>query len=215
VLPEVLRGLIFDMDGLMIDSEPVWWRVEHALAREFGVAWTDALALSCMGTGLPNLIRTMRAHGLPLDEATGVERVIDDFIARIGEVELLPGCVELLDAARERGIRVALASSSTRGLVEAVLAQFRLADRFDAAISGEAVSRPKPAPDIFLLAAERLGVDVGEAVVLEDSRAGVTAARDAGIAVIAIPEGDPTPFVPIATLVLRDLHEARARLGLG
>jgi HAD superfamily hydrolase (TIGR01509 family) len=214
VLPETLRALIFDMDGLMVDSEPVWWRVEHALAKAHGIGWTNELALSCVGGGLPNVIRTMQRHGLALEEKEGVAWLVEAFIGRLEELELKPGCRELVEAGRHAGLRMAVASSSTLRLIEHVLGRFELRPLFDAVISGDHVKNAKPAPDIFLLAAERLGVSPQDAVVLEDSLAGVRAANAAGMAVVAIPEFERTPFVSLASHVLSDLHEARALLGL-
>lgn len=198
----------------MIDSEPLWWRVEHALARAHGVGWSDELARSCVGTGLANVIRTMQSEGLALDVTSGVRMLVEGFVARIDELELKPGCAELVDAGKARGLRLAVASSSTASLIDAVLARFDLAPRFDVVVSGDRVARAKPAPDIFLLAAERLGVTAGDAVVLEDSLAGVRAAVAAGNPVIAVPEHDAWAFEALTPHVVRDLHEARALLGL-
>src|SRR5262245_41767202 len=90
------RGLIFDMDGLMIDSEPLWWSVEKALAAAHGLVWTDEMAHSCIGRGLPNAIATMRERlGLPLSVEEGVAGLVDGFIARIAELRLKPGFTEL------------------------------------------------------------------------------------------------------------------------
>ena len=119
------------------------------------------------------------------------------------------GCEELLDVARERGVPCALASSSAKVLVEATLARFALGDRFGAVVTGDCVTRPKPAPDVFLEAARRLRTDVAGCVVLEDSLAGVKGARAAGMRVIAVPEREPERFVGVADAVVRDLHEAR------
>ena len=95
-----------------------------------------------------------------------------------------------------------------------MLVRFGLTDVFDAIVCGEAVSRPKPAPDIFLAAAARLGVPPGACVALEDSLAGVTAARVAGMRVIAVPERPDPGFARLADAVVANLHEARALLGL-
>ena len=214
VLPTALRALIFDMDGLMVDSEPLWWRVEYALAEAHGITWTDELALSCVGGGLPNVIRTMQGHGLSVNIDAGVTFLVETFMTRISELELKPGCLELIDAGRNFGLRLAVASSSTANLIEKVLARFELRSHFDVVVSGEAVTHAKPAPDIFLVAAEKLGVAAREAVVLEDSIAGVHAANAANIAVIAVPEFDRERFASLTPHVLADLHEARVLLGL-
>jgi HAD superfamily hydrolase (TIGR01509 family) len=107
-----------------------------------------------------------------------------------------------------------VASSSARRLVLATLGRFGLIERFDAIVSGDSVARPKPAPDIFLLAASRLGVGPSECVVLEDSLAGVEAARAAGMRVVAVPERIDERFAALADAVVTDLHEAQTLLGL-
>ncbi len=214
-LPSPARALLLDMDGLMVDSEPLWWRVEHALAAEHGLAWTDELASQCTGQGLASAITRMRREiGLEVTVEEGVRWLVAAFLTRLDELSLMPGCGELLDAARAASIPLAVASSSTRPLIDGVLRRFSLAPRFHAIVSGEDVARPKPAPDIFARAAESLAVDPSSAVVLEDSVAGVTASVAAGIPVIAVPERDRGAFAPLTPYVVSDLFEARTLLGL-
>lgn len=213
-MPLVAEALLFDLDGLMVDSEPVWLEVERSIARSFGCEWNDALARSCQGTGLPNTVRTMRdALGIPLSDAEGLARLVGGFIDRVDALRLLPGCRELVEAAHGR-LPMAVASSSTGRLVDAVLARFELTSRFTAVVSGESVPRTKPAPDIFLEAAARLDRAPAGCVVLEDSHAGVTAGRAAGMTVIAVPTADPDRFRALTEHVVADLHAARALLGL-
>jgi len=201
------EALIFDMDGLLIDSEPVWWRVEAALAQRHGVSWTDELAAQQVGKGLDHLIEVMREHGLQLTVEAGVTELIDDFIERVDELSLQPGVVELLEASE--GMPRALATSSPRRLAEAVLKRFALTPRFDVTVTATDVTHAKPAPDIFLAACEGLGK---RGVVLEDSFAGVTAAVAAELPVIAVPELDPERFAALTPYVVNDLHEARKLL---
>ncbi|MEZ4446140.1 MAG: HAD family phosphatase [Polyangiaceae bacterium] len=209
------RALIFDMDGLMVDSEPMWWRVEKAFAERRGGVWTDELAMSCVGKGLPHLMAVMRdALGLSLTIDAGVTELVDDFIRRVDELALKPGCREIVDGAVARGRRRAVASSSPHRLIRAVLDRFSLTDRFEVVVSGEDVVQGKPAPDIFLLTAERLGVTAADCVVFEDSVAGVTAGRAAGMTVIAVPEHDDPVFAELTPHVVADLHAARALVGL-
>jgi sugar-phosphatase len=204
-------ALILDMDGLMIDSEPLWWRVEKQLASELGATWTDALARQCVGKGLPNVIVTMqRELGINLEEEEGVGRLVSTFIDRIDELELHTGCAELMDAADASRLPMAVASSSTMRLIEAVLERFAIADRFAATVSGDSVKHAKPAPDIFLRASELLGRRPAGCLVFEDSIAGVKAARAAGMPVIAVPEFDRERFAPLTPYVVDDLNEARS-----
>lgn len=213
-MPLTARALLFDMDGLMIDSEPVWHEVERDLARSLGVAWTAELSQACIGTGLPTTIEMMRDRcGVTLGVAEGVDRLVAGFLARLPDLRLQPGCTELVEAA-QGSMRLAVASSSTRRLVHAVLEHFGLGPRFAAVVSGESVRHLKPAPDIFLHAAELLGCAPADCVVLEDSPAGVRAACAAGMRVIAVPETDPAPFRALTDLVVDDLHAARALFGL-
>lgn len=209
------QAIIFDMDGLMIDSEPLWWRVEKQLAGEHGKTWSDDLARECVGKGLPNVIVTMRRElGIDLEVDAGVAQLVATFIRRIDELELHRGCLELMDAADAASLPMAVASSSTMDLIEAVLSRFEITDRFAATVSGDSVAQAKPAPDIFLRASELLGVPPPSCVVLEDSLAGVRAAIAANIPVIAVPEFDVEQFGPLTDHVVDSLIEARALLGL-
>jgi HAD superfamily hydrolase (TIGR01509 family) len=208
------RALLFDMDGLMVDSEPLWFEVERVFASTRGGVWTEAMGNACIGRGLANTLRVMHetfgfAVDLPLDAAT----IVDLFVARVDELALKTGFEELLAAAFARGVPRALASSSARRLVEATLARFGIRDRFDAVVTGDCVARLKPAPDVFLEAARRLGVPPDGCVVLEDSLAGMRAGRAAGMRVIAVPEGATTEAMTAqADAVVKDLHAALACL---
>ena len=210
------RALVFDMDGLMVDSEPLWFEVERDFARARGGVWTHALGVACIGQGLTNTLLVMQGElGLAVDVAHDGTELVDRFIARVGELSLKPGFAELFDLAGARGIPRALGSSSARRLVGATVERFGLTGRFDAVVTGDCVVHPKPAPDIFLEAARRIGVAPQDCVVFEDSLAGVRAGRAAGMRVVAVPEHTPTgEMTSLADVVVRDLHEARALLDL-
>src|SRR5580658_4087745 len=130
------------MDGLMVDSEPAWFELQSEFAEARGGTW--------------NVERDMAT-------------MMDMFVARVDRLELKAGLTDLLIAARARRIPCAVASSSSRRLVDATLNRFGIHDRFDAIVTGDAVARPKPAPDIFLEASTRLGIPPAACVVLEDS----------------------------------------------
>lgn len=209
-------AILFDMDGLLVDSEPLWFSVERAFAASRGGDWTDEQAAACVGKGLLNTLRAMQhAFGFAVDVERDADEVVNMVIARAGEIRLKPGALALLDDAKGKA-KLALASSSSLRLIEAVLREVGVYDRFDAVVSGEQVAHPKPAPDIFLHAASLLGVPPARAVVLEDSIAGVTAGRAAGMFVIAVPEGSVAdrPFSAHADVIVSDLFEARAHLSL-
>ncbi len=211
-----IQGLLWDMDGLLVDSEPLWFRVERDFAKRRGADFTEAHARENIGKGIKNTVRFMHElFGFAVDVERDVDELISDFMGRTGELELKPGAAELLAKARGN-FALALASSSHRRLVNKTLDHFDLRSTFEVVVSGEDVTHPKPAPDLFLRAAELLDCAIDECVVLEDSIAGVTAGRAAGAIVVAIPEG-PTegrPFAEHADIVVRDLHEAAAWLGL-
>ncbi|MFO0745946.1 MAG: HAD family phosphatase [Myxococcota bacterium] len=209
-------ALLFDMDGLMVDSEPLWFEVERDFARARGGDWTVEAAQGGAGGGLARALARIGKHlGQAIEIDVGVAELVERFIVRLPELRLKPGLPELVAAARGV-VPIALASSNVRRLVDAVLARFELSDTFDATVAGDEVPQPKPAPDVFLEAARRLGVEAGRCVVLEDALAGVAAARAAGMAVIAVPEHWPhTGYDGVATVVVRDLFEARRHLQLG
>lgn len=209
------RALLFDLDGLMVDSEPAWFDLQREFVAARGGTWTSELARRCVGGGLVNALRVIeQAFGFAVDVDRDSAWMMDAFVQRVDRLELKAGCLELVDAAGARGLGRAVASSSTDRLVRATLERFGLRERFDAIVTGESVARPKPAPDIFLEAAARLGARPSECVVLEDSLAGVRAGRAAGMRVIAVPEGEAAGFGDWADAVVSDLHAARGVLGV-
>ena len=207
-------ALILDMDGLMVDSEPLWFEVERAFCAARGGDFTEELARRCVGRGVAWTIELIHELlGFPVDVERDTREMIDSFIARVQHLRLKPGCLELLDAS-QGVLALAVASSSPRRLIDAVLSRFGLAPRFFAIVSGEVVAHPKPAPDIFLRAAAELGHAPSRCAVLEDSLAGATAGRAAGMFVIAVPEGawEGRGFEAVADVVVTDLFAARACL---
>jgi len=209
-------AIVLDMDGLMVDSEPLWFGVEGAFAATRGGQWTRALARRCVGRGTAYSLGVMsETFGFSVDLVRDTGEIMDAFLARVGELELKPGCRELLDAAAGR-LPLAVASSSPRRLIRAVLERFELGPRFGVVVSGEEVPSPKPAPDVFLRAAAELGTAPGACAVLEDSLAGATAGRAAGMFVIAVPEGpwEGRGFESVADRIVADLFAARASIVL-
>jgi beta-phosphoglucomutase-like phosphatase (HAD superfamily) len=204
-------ALVLDMDGLMVDSEPLWFEVEQDFARRHGGAWTAAHAHRCVGRGLAAVIVSMgETLGVEVDVARDTAWLVSAFIERVQSLSLKPGCLALLESARG-ALPIAVASSSPLRLIEAVLRRFDLEPRFDAVISGESVAAPKPAPDIFLHTARRIGIAPERCAVFEDSIAGATAGRAAGMFVIAVPEGSPEGrgFEAVADVIVADLFEAQ------
>jgi sugar-phosphatase len=203
------------MDGTMVDSEPAWFELQRDFVAARGGEWTAEHARRCAGGGLVHALHVMeQAFGFAVDVERDRAWMADAFVSRLDRVKLKPGLFEILDAARALAIPCAVASSSTRRLVYATLDQFGLHDRFGAVVTGECVAHPKPAPDIFVEAASRLGIAATDCVVIEDALAGVRAARAARMRVIAVPEHGADGFAALADAVVADLHGARAVLGI-
>jgi HAD superfamily hydrolase (TIGR01509 family) len=180
-------AIVFDLDGVLVDSEQVWDEVRRHVVAERGGRWTDEATTAMQGMSTPEwaaYLSTLGATGTP-DELA--EAVIGAMADRYREhVPLLPGAVEAVTALSGRW-PLAVASSSPPELIRVVLAAAGVADRFRAVVSSEEVEHGKPAPDVYLAAAARLGVDPGRCVAIEDSGNGLRAAAAAGMTVVAVP----------------------------
>jgi sugar-phosphatase len=210
------HALVLDMDGLMVDSEPLWFEVESAFAWQRGGEWTHELSRRCVGRGTPYTLRTMSEEfGFTVNVGPDSAEILNAFVRRVGELSLKPGCQELLDEVGGK-LPLAVASSSPRRLIRAVLDRFGLEPRFRVVVSGEEVLQPKPAPDIFKRAATELSVPPPQCAVFEDSLAGVTAGRAAGMFVVAVPEGpwEGRGFEAVADRIVPDLFAARRTISL-
>jgi HAD superfamily hydrolase (TIGR01509 family) len=183
-----IEAVIFDLDGVLVDSEHVWDEIRERLARERGGRWHEQAQRDMMGMSSVEWSRYMHdVIGLPeAPEEIGAE-VVTRLAARYrDDLPLIPGAPE----AVERLAAVwplAVASSSNRPIIDLVLELSGLAGRFAATVSSEEVPRGKPAPDVYLEAARRLSADPVRCAAVEDSTNGLLAARAAGLRVIAIP----------------------------
>ena len=197
-----LQAVLFDMDGLLIDSEPMWLEVETEVMAWLGGEWGPQHQQKLLGGSV-----TYAAHYmLSLVEATVApqeveRRLVDGMAERLaGSVPLMPGAKELLAEVRAAGVATALVSSSERRLVEAALAGIGR-EHFDVTVAGDEVARRKPDPEPYLTAMARLGVSPGRCVVLEDSPTGLAAAEAAGCVTLAVPGVVPVPPAPGRTVV--------------
>jgi HAD superfamily hydrolase (TIGR01509 family) len=183
-----IRAVIFDLDGVLIDSEERWARAKEGLVRETGGRWKPEASHDMLGMSSPEWSRYLHEElGVPL----APDEINDAVVARM--LEDYRRALPLIEGARDAVLRLAtrwplgLASSSNREVIDVVLEGSGLADAFAATVSSEEVARGKPAPDVYLEAAGRLGVAPGDAAAVEDSTNGLLAARAAGMAVVAIP----------------------------
>ena len=186
--PGGLGALLFDMDGLLIDSEPLWFAVETDVMARLGGRWTPADQRALLGSALENSVRYfLERAAVPADPAQVAEWMTAGIEAQVRDngVTVMPGAAALVAEVAASGLPHALVTSSQRRFADAVLARTGL--RFPAVVSGNDVRRGKPDPEPYLLAARRLGVPPARCLVLEDSIAGVGAAEAAGCAVVAVP----------------------------
>jgi len=184
----VIDAVVFDLDGLLLDSEQVWDEVREQLTRERGGRWHEGATRDMMGMSSVEWSRYMHERlGLPEPAAEINAEVVRRMLERYGErLPLLPGAVE---AVRRLAARwpLGLASSSNRELIELALEAAGIAELFRETVSSEEVERGKPAPDVYVEAAKRLGIAPERAVAVEDSHNGILSARAAGMRVIAVP----------------------------
>jgi HAD superfamily hydrolase (TIGR01509 family) len=184
----MIGAVVFDLDGVIVDSEQVWDDVRERLAKERGGRWHEGAQAAMMGMSSPEWSAYMHDEiGLSESPEEINEEVVRRMLARYGdELPLIDGAVEAVQRLADV-FPLAVASSSNRPLIETVLREARIDDRFDAVVSSEEVAAGKPAPDVYLEAARRLGVEPTHAAAIEDSSNGIRAAHAAGMRVIAVP----------------------------
>jgi HAD superfamily hydrolase (TIGR01509 family) len=187
-------AVIFDMDGLLVDSESVYQRVWQATAESLGYEMSDAWYHSLTGTTLASGERAILDHfgqDFPLDAFREQWVARWHASARAGEMPAKPGALALLETLAARGVPMALGTSSDESFVTPTLEGAGIRTPFGARVTGERVEQGKPAPDIFLEAARGLGVPPEQCIVLEDSQAGASAGLAANMHVIVVPDLQP------------------------
>ncbi len=190
----MIEAVVFDLDGVLLDSEQVWDAVREELARERGGRYGERDQRAMMGMSSPEWSRYMHeVVGLPEPPEEINAEVVRLMLARYRErLPLIPGAVAAVERLAVRW-PLALASSSNLDLIEAFLDASGLRGRFRAWVSSEEVGRGKPAPDVFLEAARRLGIAPGRCAAIEDSANGLRAAKAAGMRVVALPNAHYPP----------------------
>jgi HAD superfamily hydrolase (TIGR01509 family) len=209
-------AVIFDLDGVIVDSESAWVEAKHELVDEAGGTWKPEATRAMLGMSSPEWSRYLRDElGVPMP----VEEINAAVVAKLEQnyraaLPLIPGAVDAVNRLTARW-PLGLASSSNRPIIDLVLEQAGLADAFTVTVSSEEVARGKPAPDVYVEAARRLGVEPGLCVAIEDSSNGLRSAAAAGLAVVAIPnrEFPPSPdALALADVMLGSIEELTPEL---
>jgi HAD superfamily hydrolase (TIGR01509 family) len=210
----VIEAVVFDLDGVLLDSEEIWDRAREELAHERGGRWHDQAQRDMMGMSSTEWSRYMAdVIGLP-EPPEEINREVVRHLTELYREELpaIPGAREAVERLAVRW-PLGLASSSNRELIDLVLELLGVEHLFTATVSSEEVARGKPAPDVYFEAARRLGVDPTTAAAVEDSQNGILAAKAAGMRVVAIPNAHFPPdedALREADIVLDSLAELTA-----
>jgi HAD superfamily hydrolase (TIGR01509 family) len=205
--------VLFDMDGLLIDSEPLWLEAETAVMARLGASWSENDQAQLLGGSLERSVRYLLSKAArPAPPELIGEWLMSGILERVrhGGVPVQPGARELLAAVRRAGLPHALVTSSERSFMDAVLASTGM--RFDVLVCAQDVTATKPDPEPYLLAAKLVDVDPGDCFALEDSANGVASAQAAGCRVFAVPSLVPIPPAPGRTVV-RSLLDLTAGAG--
>jgi HAD superfamily hydrolase (TIGR01509 family) len=207
----MVRAVVFDLDGILVDTEPYWAAAKLVVTETHGGRWRDSAPAEMLGMSGPEWARFMHDDlAVPIPPQQIREEVVASMLRRIAAgVPLLDGAAGAVEALAARW-PLGLASSADRPVIEAVLEATELARFFQTYVASDEAGRGKPAPDVYLAAAERLGVAPGTAVAIEDSANGMRAAKAAGMGLIAIPI-EHTPVDPdvlaTADVVLESIRE--------
>lgn len=181
-------AILFDHDGTLVDTEPVWAAAKVALTAEFGGTWTEQDTLDCLGLSMQFTLDRLRDRGVNLPD----EEINDLLVAKVREtlaqqpVEFLPGIEHFLSEVHDAQIPAAIVTNATTSVARRT-ANAAPEGTFSVVIGNDETTHPKPDPQPYLLAAERLGVDPTQCVALEDSPSGVRSATAAGMRVIVVP----------------------------
>jgi len=202
--PTGIRAVLFDMDGVLADSEQLINAAAIAMYRELGLEVKPADFLPFVGAGEDRYVGGVaEQYHFPLDLPAAKRRTYELYLQLVPtKLEVFPGAADLARACRRAGLRIAVASSADLIKIEANLAKIGLPrEQWDTVVTAEDVSARKPAPDIFLKAARRLGLDPVQCVVIEDAVNGVTAAKAAGMRCVAVATSFPAAALHEADLV--------------
>lgn len=209
-----MKAVVFDMDGVIFDTEKAVIEVWQEVADKHGIPNIVEFCTDCIGTNA--VLTRQRFHErygdkYPYEEIRAEKTAMVRERFHRGEIDIKPGARELLSALKKAGIKVALASSTREEVVREELTLMGLIEFFDVIVTGDMVERSKPAPDIFAKACEKLGVKPSEAVGIEDSYNGIRSSHAAGLYTIMVPDLlQPTDEIcELADAVMSDLFEVK------
>jgi len=209
-----IKAIIFDMGGVLIDSEPLWRKAEIETFAKLGLSFTDEMCMQTMGMRTKEVIEYW--FKITPWEGKSVKEVEIDLLQRVTQLiveegDAMKGVENALRYVKNKGLKVALASSSSSSLIVAVIEKLQIKKYFEVIESAEYLDFGKPHPEIFIKTAKQLGVHANECLVIEDSFNGVLAAKSAMMKVVAIPDKESKNddrFV-IADYILNDLNQIK------
>jgi 16S rRNA pseudouridine516 synthase len=211
-MPQPFRAVIFDLDGVLADSEPWWNEIDAQLLREYGVTYRGEYHREVLGVSYRLAVEFYK-------KAFGISAPAEELIRRRSEIAteffanrvgLFPSARAVLEELRQMKLRLAVATSSVGTSARPFLDRHQLTAFFDVIVTGDEIERGKPAPDIYLRASEKIGIPADACLVIEDALSGIAAAKAAGMRVAAIPDTrfvDPREYEKEAEYVLGSLSE--------
>ena len=208
----MIKAIIFDMDGLMIDSERVTFECYQEILKGMNLTMDEEFYKTLLGKPLKGIYQRfydVYGNDFPIEDMI---KDVHALMAKRFETEGVPiktGLKSLLEYLKENNYKTIVATSSNRDRVDTILSQAQITDYFDDSICGDEVTKGKPNPEVFLKSCQKLGVNVDEAIVLEDSEAGIQASYDAGIKVICIPDMKypEEKYVQMITKIVKSLDD--------
>jgi len=213
----MIQTVIFDMDGVIIDSEPVYFKIDKEMFEELNIAVSFEEHCTYVGTSSQNMWDAIiKKHGIPGDPGKLMRKEYNlymDYLVNANDLQPIDGVMELINGLHENNFKLILASSSRMEVIDIILKKFKLSDLFIAKVSGSELAHSKPHPEIFLRSAQLAGSEPKECIVIEDSKNGVAAARAAGMKCIGFlnPSSGDQNLIS-ADLIIRSFSEVNANL---
>lgn len=203
-----VKAVIWDLDGVIADSAPYHLSAWQEIFSKRGVKFTEEDFKRSFGLRNDNIIRNRLGEGITQDEIEAIAREKEETFRKIAgqKIKPLPGALKLIKSLENKGVRMAIASSTTIENIRLVTGTLGIADCFQSIVTGQDVTEGKPSPQLFLLAAQRLGVKPEKCVVIEDAVAGVAAAKRAGMACVAVTNTNPRQSLQEADLIVDTLE---------